>query len=123
MKINAGAVIFGVGVLLVIANIAYAGEYHHSEPLAPSNITNNYNTTKTALTGQSKGIATAIAIGQHQFDASTFAWQGSISTGSYDDSSAFSFALAKRFKATLISGSVANEGGKIGYGASLGFKF
>jgi hypothetical protein len=80
-------------------------------------------TTQIVSDTDTKGIATAIAIGQHSFDASTFAWQGSISTGSYDDSTAFSFGLAKRFRATLISGSVANEGGKLGYGASLGFKF
>lgn len=87
----------------------YAHDYHYSEP-----------TKQPTKLG---GIATAIAIGQHQFDASTFAWQGSVATGSYDDYTAFSFGLAKRFKATLISGSVANEGGKLGYGMALGFKF
>jgi len=97
----------------VLAN-SYSSEYQHvyiGQSLSPTTTVN------------SKGIALAIATGQHNFDSSTFAWQGSISTGSYDDSTAFSFGLAKRFKSTLISGSVANEGGKIGYGASLGFHF
>jgi len=99
-------------ILWMAAMIVEAGEYHH-----------HYSQPTQTTQQESNGVATAIAAGQHQFDASTFTWQGSIATGSYDNSTAFSFALAKRFKASLISGSVANEGGKIGYGMSLGFKF
>ena len=114
MKI--GYIFVAVATLFFLAlSQSYGGEYHHSQPILPSNTTTNIYSTK--------GAALGIAAAQHNFDYGTFSWQGSIATGSYDNSTAFSFGLAKRFKSTLINGSVSNEGGKMGFGGALGFRF
>lgn len=107
-------VLFCVGFLITTA--CYADNYHHhSQPILPANTTTNIYSTK--------GVALGIAAAQHNFDYGTFSWQGSIATGSYDNSTAFSFGLGKRFKSTLINGSISNEGGKMGFGGAVGFRF
>ena len=113
MRTEAGAILFCIGLLLVIANIAYAGERHHH--LQPSNTTTNIYSTK--------GVALGIAAAQHNFSSSTPDIQVSAAIGSYDSSSAVSFAFAKKFRQSLISGSVSSEGGITGFGGSIGFKF
>jgi len=80
-------------------------------------------TTITTLTGQSEGVSSAIAAAQHQFYYGTKAWQGSFAAGAFDNDTAFSFGLAKRFQKTLINGSVSVENGKTGYGAALNWQF
>ncbi len=103
------ALILTIILFFGLAFNAMAGEKHHTQT------TTNY--------ANIKGVASAIALGQHNFDWSTKSWQGSASVGAYDSTTAFSFGLAKRFNKTLISGSVSEENGKIGGGASVRFQF
>ena len=52
------------------------------------------------------GIATAIATAQHQFSYGVHKWQGSLAVGSYDNKTASSFGVAKRYNGILYTGSV-----------------
>ena len=108
-----GLIIFAIAVLFFAFNIAWSGEYHHS----------NYYSTTNNYQNSSEGVALGIAASQHNFDTTTFNLQGSVSTGSYEGVTAFSFGLAKRYKSSLISGSVSNEGGRTGYGAGMRWNF
>lgn len=77
----------------------------------------------TTLTGQSEGVALSLAASQHHFDFGTHSWQGSVGMGSYDNDSAISFGLAKRFDRVLINGSVGVNGDKSGYGMGVNWRF
>ena len=110
-----GYIFAAVAALFFLAlSQSYGSEYHHSQPIMPSNTTNIYS---------SKGIALGIAAAQHHFTSSTTDTQVSVAIGSYGASSALSFGFAKKFKQSLISGSVSKEEGNLGLGMSLGFKF
>lgn len=109
-------IFFACGMFFVIGNFVIASErHHHSQPVAPSNTSVNIYSTK--------GVALGIAAAQHHFSSSTPDIQVSAAIGSYDSSSAVSFAFAKKFKQSLISGSVSSEGGIMGFGGSIGLKF
>ena len=72
---------------------------------------------------QAAGVALAIALGQHQFDWSTDKWQGSASAGHYDDESAGSVALGKRFNGFLFTGSAGRVHGENAYGVATGWRW
>jgi len=108
-------------ILFFAASYARADQYR-SIVYEISNVPRE-TTTITTLTGQSEGISSAMAASQHQFYYGTKAWQGSIAAGAFDNSTAFSFGLAKRFQKTLINGSISVENGKTGYGAALNWQF
>jgi len=108
--------------LFIMTNIIFADSNHyHQENTLPYE--KRETTTITTLTGQSEGVSSAIAASQHQFYYGTKAWQGSFAAGAFDNNTAFSFGLAKRFQKTLINGSVSVENGKTGYGAALNWQF
>jgi hypothetical protein len=69
-----------------------------------------------------KGVASAIAASQLNFDWSTDALQGSAGIGVYN-STAISFGMAKRVGKTIISGSANIEDGKISGGAGVSWRF
>lgn len=107
-----GVILFMIAILLVLANIAYAGGSHHHEH---ETIINN--------TIDNSGIASAIATAQHNFDYGTHSWQGSVGIGAFDTKTAFSFGLAKRFNKTLINGNITQEEGKFGGGIGINWHF
>ncbi len=100
-------------------NAAYSSESHHS--IVYVDIPKE--TTITTYTAQSKGVASALATAQHNFDYGTHAWQGSVGIGAFDTNTAFSFGLAKRFNKTLINGSITQEEGKFGGGVGINWHF
>lgn len=107
-----------VFLLFVFANWAYADStrivnYHEVEQ-TPQVINKTYGVSGNAL---------AIAVAQHQFDWSTDDLQGSVGTGIYEGERAMSWALAKRFKKTLVTGSVSAQGSTFGVGAGLNWRF
>jgi len=69
------------------------------------------------------GVASAIAMGQINFDWSTQKKQVSIGYGNFSGQDAVSIGFGKRFDKTLINISVGREGNKSSYGAGFGFRF
>jgi len=92
----------------------YSSIVYERSPASSGTIINN----ETA-----NGVALAIAASQHQFYWGTKSWQGSFAAGTFDNNTAFSFGLAKRFNKTLINGSMSNEEGKIGGGVGINWLF
>ncbi len=106
------ALILTIVLFFALAFNAMAGEKHHG---GTTTTTNNYTNIK--------GVASAIAIGSHNFDWGTNSLQGSVGIGAFNSNTAFSFGLAKRFNKALISGTVSEEKGKIGGSIAIGFHF
>jgi len=116
MKNNKFIIFFIVfAILFFAAGMARADKYE--------NVVIENTTVETTISTEAKGVASAIAASQHTFYYGTKAWQASVATGSFDSNTAFSFGLAKRFKKTLINGSISIEGGKAGYGAAINWHF
>ena len=106
-------------VLFFTANIAMA-DANYSIVYETDNVPRE--TINTVYS--SKGIASAIASSEHQFNYGVLGWQGSASFGTFDSNTAFSLGLAKRFKDVLINGSIVEEEGEItGGGAAVNFTF
>lgn len=109
-----GYVIFAAAVLFTacLGNV-YSSEYSHAyigQSTASSSPTSN-------------GTAAAIAASQHSFAYGITSLQGSLAVGAFEDQTAISFGLAKRFKKSLINGSISSENGKVGLGAAVKFHF
>lgn len=100
-KIIIAVGMWAIVLCAVLWGEVYASRYNNDT----TNITNNYLTENTIISGTSDedlaaGLAMALAAGAHQFDFSTYDYQGSI-VGSWetgDDENAVSFGLAKHFK-------------------------
>jgi len=81
-------------------------------------------TTSTQIIEKSStGTASAIAASQHNYYWGKSDLQGSAAIGSFNGNTAFSFGLAKKYKKTLINGSISNEEGKIGAGMGINWIF
>jgi len=102
------AVIF----FLMLADV-YATEYHHAY------IGQSSEPTKT----ESNGTASAIAAAQHNYYWGKSSLQGSAAIGLFDNKEAVSFGLAKKYKKTLINGSISKEGNQLGIGAGVNWIF
>ena len=98
-------------ILFLLSFNAMADNYHHG---TADTIVNN--TT-------SEGVALGIAVAQHHFDFGTNSWQGSVGAGYFDDDTALSLAIGKRFGRMLINGSVSYEDDKTGLGVGLNWRF
>jgi len=107
---------------LVISDLAFANG--NDIPTEPPVVTTTTTTTTTTLVTEykSEGVASAIAVGQCQFDW-THSWQGCAAVGSYDGSGAAAFGLGKRYDDVLLNGAVSIEEGELGIGASVNWKF
>ena len=105
-----------VTLVALTAKEANAGGYYHHYIVEETVIEKH-------IESNNSGVAAAIATSQHSFDFSTTNWQGSIGLGSSPDDTAVSFGLAKRFKHSLISGSITNESGDYYLGAGMRFNF
>jgi len=92
---------------------SYGSEYHH----------HHQPTTNSAQTTKPSGTAIALAASQHTYSYGIKSLQGSFAVGTYEDETAISFGLAKKIDKILINGSVSNERGKLGLGASINFHF
>ena len=91
--------------------------------IASSVSAHDYRVTNVYNSYQDSGTALGIATAQHNFDMGTYQLQGSIGTGSYNDSEAISFAFAKRYKDVLINGSYGLADGKNGIGVGITWRF
>ena len=99
-------------ILFIVASSASAHDNHSN------NVYNSYTSINNV-----HGIALAIASSAHHFDMGTYETQGSVAIGSYGESSAISFAAAKRYNDLLISASIGSEDGKTGVGVGFTFRF
>ena len=107
-----GYIFVAVAVLFFLAlSQSYGGEYHHSQPILPSNTTTNIYSTK--------GVALGIAAAQHHYKATT-ALQWSLGGGNYDGDSAVSYGLGLQAGKVFVSGNVSSDGttAAIGFGLS-----
>ena len=111
---SAPLVTFAIGLLLglLLAGDSEASGRHH-EVTNISEVTNTY----------SSGNAIAIATAQHHFDFGTHSFQGSVGAGHYQNDTAVSFAIGKRFGRMLINGSVGSESGNTSVGAGINWRF
>jgi hypothetical protein len=83
-----------------------------------------HRNTKTITTLTSEGVSLGIAMSQIHFDNSTNSLQGGFGAGSYNDETALSFGLGKRFKEKiLVNGKVGTEKGKLGFGIGVNWSF
>lgn len=105
-------------IFFLTLSTAYSDSYHSIVyEQAPITISTQ------AIEKSSAGAASAIAASQHNYYWGKSELQGSAAIGSFDGNTAFSFGLAKKYKKTLINGSISNEGGKIGAGAGINWIF
>jgi len=81
-------------------------------------------TPETIINPNTDGIASALALGQCNFDYSHFL-QGCIAVGFHDGTQAGAVALGKKLgDDMLINGGIAfEEGGEMSGGAAINFKF
>ena len=92
-------------LVLLFSGSVYAGGNHNSDTTINFNDVTEISQITSITTGISdkdlaEGLALALAAGSHQFDFSTYDWQGSI-VGSYEsgeEENAVSFGLAKHFR-------------------------
>jgi len=103
-------------VLFFAASYARADSYH--------GIVYEQTPTSTQIMEKSStGVPSAIAAAQHNYYWGKSDLQGSVGMGVFDNKAAFSFGLAKKYKKTLINGSISNEEGKIGGGVGINWIF
>ena len=110
-------VVFAAFYFILLQN-AYSTERHHA--IVYEHVD---NTATQVIEKSSSGAASAIAASQHSYYWGKSDLQGSASIGSFDGNTAFSFGLAKKYKQTLINGSISNEEGKIGAGMGINWIF
>lgn len=122
-------IILSIGVIIFLCVIAYqhaiAGGYHHHHQEIQSN---QSQLPITTLTGQSEGVASAIAAAQHQFNYGVLTLQGSVAFGQFNDETALSFGLAQRFRISeknsiLVNGSFSKSNGDKAIGAAANWTF
>ena len=116
-------------ILLMIATSAWADPFRHA-PAVTTNVTEVTEVTEVTNINETNiteeeagGIALALALGAHHFDHATNAWQGSVSGGHFEDQSAGSVAIGKRFNGFLFSGSAGRAHGENAYNASAGWRW
>lgn len=90
------AVVFLIMVFMIMDEAKATGKNNYY------NTTNNYYETNTITSGVSdtelaEGLSLAMSM-NHPFDYNTLKWQGSVTGAYYDDESAVSFGVAKRFE-------------------------
>ena len=109
-----------IGSMIAFAAAAKDPHHSHYEPVPE---VYNYYTNTTVI--ETDGVATSIAMGQHQFDLGTFKWQGSVAVGAYGSNEALSIALGKRLcdSCGLLNIAIARGEEHTGYGAAYNFKF
>jgi uncharacterized protein YceK len=116
MQVKVITIIIIALILSGCAAIAFADNPHHDNI---PNVTVQNSVTNTS------GVALGLACSALNFDARTYALQGSAGVGSYDNTSAVCFGLGKRLgkDGVLLNGSLAHEEGKTGASLGLSFKF
>ena len=110
-------------VLASLSNLTLA--HGDNYPPIPTEEPNVYDTI--SYTNQSspeyKGVASAIAAAQHQFDWGTYSTQVSAAIGHTDmdsySESALSIAVGRRFGEALVNGSYSHETGANSFGAAV----
>ena len=111
-------------MLVALTTSAWADKPKHYLTAPRPYVTENTNVTEvTSITTEAAGVAMAIASGQHQFSWSTDKWQSSVSAGSWDDETAGSVAMGKRFKGFLFNGSAGRIHGENAYGVAAGWRW
>jgi len=115
MKDNKMIILFCIvaALFFFVLGQSYATEYHHAY------IGQSSEPTKT----ESSGTASAIAAAQHNYYWGKSSLQGSAAIGLFDNKEAVSFGLAKKYKKTLINGSISKEGNQLGIGAGVNWIF
>ena len=98
-------------------------EYVTEQYITENYITENYRTDVS--NDMNDGVALNLSAAALQFDWSTDAWQYSGGLGNYENRTAGSFGLAKRFGGILLNGSYnrAMESGKAGYNVGITGRF
>lgn len=121
MKNNKVVILLGLFVLLffVLLSNAYSDSYRHGAVYQQAPI----ETTTQIIEKSSAGAASGIAAAQHNYYWGKSDLQGSAAIGAFDGNTAFSFGLAKKYKKTLINGSISNEDGKLGGGMGINWIF
>ena len=98
-------------ILFLLSFNAMADNYHHG-------------TTDTIVNNTTyEGVALGIAVAQHHFDFGTKVWQGSVGVGYYNDNSAISLAVAKRFNRVLVNVSTTFKDEEPAIGAGINWRF
>ena len=113
-------------LMLLITTSASADPFRHTPDVSTNvtEVTEVTNIVETNITEEEAGgIALALALGAHHFDMATNAWQGSVSGGHFEDQSAGSVAIGKRFNGFLFSGSAGRAHGENAYNASAGWRW
>lgn len=107
-------------ILIFVSSSAFADKYYDQPDII--NITEVTEVTNI-VRSDTEGVASAIAAGQCQFDW-TYSWQGCAAVGTYDGNGAAAFGIGKRYNSVLFNGTVSiEEGGELGAGASVNWKF
>ena len=117
-------------LLLIPFSVIAGGNTTTTNNYYITEVTDTTGTTGTASTTSitnssinSKGVASAIATGQCQFDHS-YALQGCAAVGTYDGGNAFAVGLAQKSGDMLFNGTVVvEEGGQWAGGAAVNIKF
>ena len=109
-------------ILCLTSPLAFADDPHHEHDDSLTEITKIINNTSESDT---KGVASAIAAAQCQFDFGTYRTQGCLSVGRYDGHNAVNFGVGKRFSKNrvLINGSVALEDNEPAVGSAVNWRF
>ena len=107
-------IVVGAIVIVVILSSVYNYAFAHGD----------YGTTTIQTNTTTEGMASALALGQCQYDYSHF-MQGCVSIGHHDGTQAGAFGLGTKLGDNmLISGGVAiEEGGDVSGAGAINFKF
>ena len=71
----------------------------------------------------SVGVPLSISLAQIDFSHTSKKWQGGVGFGFFNDRTALSGGVAKKFKDVLIRGSIGIEEGELGGGIGIVFQF
>jgi len=123
MKNNKLITLYVLFSALFFATLHARADQYRSIVYTPIYTVDPITSIENTKTYTNDGVASAIAASQHSFYWGTKSWQGSIGVGAFDNDTAFSFGLAKRFNKTLINSSISNEDGKIGGGIGINWLF
>ena len=106
-----------IGLCFSFTALAHDEDHGHRVSYAPSEQSANAIGTSTI------GIPLSISIANIDFSHSSKKWQGGVGVGFFDDRTAIAAGVGKRFRNTLVKGTIGIEEGHIGGGLGIMFQF
>lgn len=104
-------------ILVLMPNVVIADSSHLV-------IIENTSMESSAInTTNSVGVPLSISLAQIDFSHTSKKWQGGVGFGLFNNRTAISGGVAKKFKDTLIRGSIGIEEGELGGGVGIVFQF